>query len=93
MYATVDGETSGVNREFGLRQLVAVQVDLHQAAGRDLVKHQAIRVDQKVVLGAGEPGADVGVDQVAPAIVRNQPVGGGQIDAQLPFFGADLALE
>jgi hypothetical protein len=69
-------------------QLVALLVDLDQAAGGDFVEHQAVGVDQEVVLGPGDAlGADVGEHQVAPAVQRHQPVAGGEVDAQLPLFG------
>ena len=46
-----------------------------------------------MVLRAGDAGADVGEHQIAPAVERHQPVGGGEVAAQLPFGIADLALQ
>ena len=78
-------------------QLVALHVHLDQARCRDLVEHEAIGVDEELVLGPrhrfGQFGADVGEDQVAPAVQRNEPVARGQVAAQLPFFGADAFLQ
>ena len=48
-----------------LGQLVAVQVDLHQARRRDLVEHQAVGIDQEVMLRPRHARRDVGVDLAA----------------------------
>ena len=89
----VDDEAGRVDREGRVDQLVALLVDLHQRRGGDLVEHQAVGIDQEVVLGAGHARADVREDQVAPAVERDQPVAGGQVHAQLPFLGADDFLQ
>ena len=39
-----------------------------------------------------QPRADVGKDQITPAIQRHQPVAGRKIHTQLPLFGADQML-
>ena len=89
----MNDKTGAVDRVGRLAELFAVLVDLDQAAGSDLFKQHAVGIDQKVVLGAGDAGADVGEDQVAPTIGGDQAVAGCQVNTQLPFFGADLALE
>ena len=91
--ATVDGEACGVDGEGRVAELVAVLVDLDQAAGGDFVKHQAIGVDQKMMLGAGDARRHMREDQVAPAIGGHQAVAGSEVNAKLPFFGADNFLE
>ena len=93
MHGAVDHKAGRVDGEGRVDQLVALLVHFDQAAGGDLVKHQPIGVDQKMVLGAGDAGADVGEHQVTPAIGGHQAVARCQIDTQLPFFGADLVLE
>ena len=91
--AAVNDETRRVDGVGRVAELVAVLVDLDQAGGRDFVKHHAVGVDQKMVFGAGNAGADVGEHQVAPAIRCHQPIAGGQVAAQLPFFGANCFLK
>ena len=45
-----------------------------------------------MVLVAGQAGADVGEDEVAPAVGGDQTVAGGQVHAQLPFLLANLVF-
>ena len=35
------------------------------------------------MLGPGNAGGDVGEDQIVPAVERDQPIAGGEIDADL----------
>jgi hypothetical protein len=67
---------------------VAVDVDLDQARGGDLLAEVAIGVDQELVVLARHPHRDVVVDQVGPAVMGDQPVGGGQFDPRLPLLVA-----
>src|SRR5256885_1387845 len=60
---------------------------------RDLVEQHAVGVDQELVGLARHARRDVGEDQVVPAEVGDQPVGGGQLDAGLPFLGRHLAAD
>src|SRR3546814_20297443 len=41
----------------------------------------------------GDAGRKGGEDEVVPAEMGDETVGGGEIDADLPFLGADLALQ
>ncbi len=85
VHRAVDDEACRIHREGRVVQLVALHVDLDQARGGDLVEHQPVGIDQELVFGAryrfGQLGADVGEDKVAPAIERDQPVAGSQVDA------------
>jgi hypothetical protein len=72
--------------------LVAVDVDLHQRRGGDLLEQQAVRVDQKMMLRPRHAGGDVGEDHVVPAMHRDQAIGGGEVFAHRPFLGADLVF-
>ena len=92
MHRAVDDEAGRVDRERRLLQHLAFDVDLDQARRRDLVEHQAVGIDQ-VVLGAGDPGGDVGEDEIVPAEQGDQAVGGGEVEASLPFVGRDPAFE
>src|SRR5262249_22509087 len=87
MDAAVDDEPGRINRIRTVAELVAVLVDADQARRGDLVEHKAVRIDQEVMLGAGDARADVREDKVRPPVQRAQPVAGGEIDAQLRFFG------
>ena len=73
--------------------LLPALVYLDQDAGGDLVEHQPIGIDQEVVLGPGNARADVGEDQIAPAVQSDQAVARSQVDAELPFGGADFVFE
>lgn len=70
---------------YSLGQLIAVQIDLDEARRGDLVEHQPIRVDEKVMLGARHARGDMGVDQIVPAVQRDQAIAGGEIDPLLPL--------
>src|SRR5918998_5509659 len=35
----------------------------------------------------------MGEDQIVPAVISDQPVGGGEVDADRPFLVADLSFE
>ena len=81
----MDGEAGRVDAVVALGELVAVEIDLDQARGGDLVEHQAVGIDQEMMLRSRHPRGDVGVDQIVPAIMRDQPVAGGEIDALVPL--------
>src|SRR5205814_644321 len=49
-----------------------------------LFETQAVGVDQKPVVAAGQPDRDVGVDAVVETEPMDQPVGGGEINPGLP---------
>jgi len=68
---------------------VAVDIDLDQVRGGDLLVEEPIGIDQELILRARHAQRDVVVDQMRPAIVRDQPIGGGEIDPRLPFLVAD----
>ena len=85
----VDGEARRVDIEVTVIEFVAGLVHAYQAGSGDLVEHHAVGIDQEVMLVAGDAGRQVGKDQVVPAVQGDQPVGGGQIHTQLPFFCAD----
>ena len=44
------------------------------------------------MLGPGNARRQMGEDEVVPAVMRDHPIGGGEIDADRPFLVADLAL-
>ncbi|MFK4508871.1 hypothetical protein ABIF81_004049 [Bradyrhizobium daqingense] len=68
-----------------LYSLVAVQIDLDEARRRDLVEHQPVGIDEELVVGAGHARGNVGVDQIVPAVQRDEAIAGGEIDPLLPF--------
>ena len=92
MHGAVNDEACGVHGKRRLHELVAGHVHLDQRRGGDLVKHQPVGVDEKVVICPRQACADVGEDQIAPAVEGHQPVAGRKIGAQLPLFGADQML-
>jgi hypothetical protein len=74
-------------------ELLASQIDADQARGRDLLEHQAVGVDQELVLGARHARGDVGEDEIVPAEQGHQPIGSGQVDAGAPFIFAHTPLQ
>ena len=85
--ATVDHEPGLVDAQArGVLEDIALLVDLYERRGGDLVEHQAERVDQEMVLGAGHARGEMREDQVGPFVVRGQLVGGGEIDPHIPLF-------
>jgi hypothetical protein len=81
----MDGKARRVDAVGALRELVAVEVDFHQAGSGDFVEHQAVGIDQEVMLRPRHTGGDMGVDQIVPAIMRDQAIAGGEVDPLAPF--------
>src|SRR5438477_6733716 len=46
-----------------------------------------------MMLGPGDPCGQMGEDKVVPAVMRDHPVGAGEVHADRPLLVADLALE
>src|SRR5581483_7559704 len=65
----------------------SVRADLHQVRRGDLVEHQAVGIHEEVVR-ARNARREVGVDEVGPLEDGGELVGGGEVDADLPFFPA-----
>src|SRR5690606_31335916 len=87
MDSAMDGETGGVDPMYATAlHDIAILIDLHQGGGGDFVEQEPIGVDQEVMLWAGDPGGQVGEYQVVPTKVSDQPVGSGQVLANLPFL-------
>ena len=94
----MDDEAGLVHRVAGVLDHVAIDVDLHQVRRRDLVVVEAEGVDQEVDVGARHAHRQVAVDQLGPAEVVDQPVGGRQLDPQCPFRlgrrqGVDIGVD
>ena len=86
----VNDEAGRVHGEGRILQLVSVHIDLDQARRRDLVEEHAVGIDEELVLGARHPRRDVREHQVLPAVVRHEPITGGEIHPHRPLFGRDL---
>src|ERR1700732_218023 len=81
-----------VNREAGrvdavgaLCELVAVEIDLDEAGSGNFVEHQPVWVDQEMMLRTWPPRRNMRVDQIVPAVMRDEAVAGGKIDALAPL--------
>ena len=86
----VDDE-AGLVRLVALRLYrVAIEVDLHEVGCSDLVEAQAVRVDEEMVVAAGNARADVRVDQLRPAEMVGDAVRGGELHAQVPFAAGEV---
>jgi len=85
----VDDEAGPVHPVGRLVEDIPVHVDLDEARRRDLLVQESVRVDQELVFGAWNAQRDVIVDEIRPAMLRDQPVGGRELDARLPLLLAD----
>jgi hypothetical protein len=83
MHRGMDHEAGRVHRPRALLDLAPLEIDLHQRRRGDLVEGQAVGIDQEVMRRPRQPRGDVGVDRVVHAVQRDQPVAGGELDAQL----------
>jgi hypothetical protein len=88
----VDGEAGGVGHEWRVADRIAVEADLDQARRGHFLEHQLIGVEQEMVLGPRHSRREMGEDEIVPAVMRDEPVGGGEVDADPPFLGAHLVL-
>ncbi len=86
VHGRVDGEARGVDDVGRLAHRQALDVDLHQRGGGDLLEHHLVRVDQEVVLGPGHARRQVGEDQVVPAIQGHQAERRRQVHPQIPLL-------
>src|SRR6202163_4555204 len=89
VHRAVDREAGRIDEVRRRFDDVAVEIDLDQIRGADLGEQQPVRIDQEVVVGAGDARRDVGEDEVVPAVVRDEAVRGGEVDAGLPLFVRD----
>src|SRR5262249_60300236 len=71
---------------------IAVEIDLDEIGGRHLVEQQPEAVEQEMPRRARNPRRNVGVDQIGPTEMLDEPVTRREIDALLPFSGIDVAL-
>src|SRR5262249_22774936 len=69
---------------------IAVEIDLDQVRGRHLIEQQPEAVEQEMAGLTGHARRDVGVDQVGPAEVLDQPVARREIDPLLPLGGTEV---
>ena len=67
---------------------VAVDIDLHQIGGPHVLEVDPVFVDQEMMVRPREAGAEVGVDEVGPAMIRHEAIQRGEVAADLPLgFG------
>src|SRR4051794_15384903 len=81
----VNGEAGGVDAVIALAELVAVEINLHEARSGDFVEHQAIRIDQEMMLRSRHARGDVRINQIVPAVMGDETVAGSEIDPLVPF--------
>ena len=89
MDRAVNGEARRIDLVRRVHDLVAVEIDLHQAGRGDLVEGHPVRVDQEMMLAARNAGREMREYEIVPAEMRDQPIGGRERHALLPFFGGD----
>ena len=82
----VDHESCRVDAEpGGIVDDRAVERDGHEIRRRDLLEHEAVRIDQEPRRASWHAGGDVRVDEVGHPVMRDQPVAGGELDARSPL--------
>jgi hypothetical protein len=84
----VAGEVDAVVR--GIRDDLAIEIDLDQRGRRDLLVHHAERIDQEMLVAARHARRDMVEVQVGHAVEIDKAVAGREIDAGLPFGGIDV---
>jgi hypothetical protein len=62
VHRRMDGEARGIDGIRGVPQSVAVGINLDEARCGDLLKHHAIWINQKAMLGSRHPGRDMSED-------------------------------
>src|SRR5215472_9254546 len=92
MDRAVNDEAGFVHGSIGLLYQIAVEIDLDEIGGCHLVEQQPEAIEQKMPGNARNPRRNVGVDQIGPAEMLDEPVARREIDALLPFSGIDVAL-
>ena len=63
----------------------AMDVNLDQRACRHFLEHQLIGIEQEMMLRPRDTRRQMGEDQIVPAIICDQPVRSGKVDADRPF--------
>ena len=86
----VDGEAGGIHAMRAVIDLVAVDVDLHQRGGRDLLPTPAVRIDEEPPRLAGNADRRMRVDEIRHLVMGEQAITGGELDALAPFGGLVL---
>ena len=81
----VDDVAGQVDLMLALFEDVAVHVHLDQVRSCDLFVSQAVLIDEKLVVCAGNTSGDVIVDEGRHIEVVGQPVGSRQVHANLPL--------
>jgi hypothetical protein len=87
----VDDEGSDIDAVRRVVELVALGVDLHEGRRVDLVKQQAVGVDEEPVFVLRHARRDVIVDQVVHAEPGDHAIAGGELDAGVPLARIDCA--
>jgi hypothetical protein len=67
-------------------QNISGKVNLHEAAGRDLLKEQANWVDQEMFVRPWHARGQMGKNKVIPTMMGYQTIGASEIDAGAPFL-------
>jgi len=83
MDRAVNDETGLVDRVVAVLDEVAVEIDLDQARGGDLAEMQPVGVDEEVIIRPRHARRDMGEDEIVHAEMRDQPVTGGKLYADL----------
>ena len=64
---------------------IVVHVDLDQVRGGDLGPQELMPLHQELAVLARHAHGAMVVDDVVPAVMGDEPVDGGEVDARLPF--------
>ena len=69
----------------GLQDGLALEIDLDEARGGDLLVQHAIGIDEDMLIGSWHARGDVVVDEVRHAVEGDKPIASGKVDAGVPF--------
>ncbi len=88
--AAVEIVAGGRELDAVVAQHFAVEIDGDEIGGGDLIPAEPERVHQEAVGMIGQPGGDVVVDLLVPAVVVGDPERRGELDPQIALGGADF---
>src|SRR5206468_1749314 len=87
MNRAMDGEARRIDTVGSVFNDSPVNIDFHQVRGGHLLEQQSVWIEQEM-LGAGNAGRDMRIDQIGHPELRDQAIGCGQVDPRLPLSRA-----
>ena len=71
---------------------IVVHAHLDEVRRRHFGIEELVPLDEELTVFAGHAHGGMIVDDIVPAVMRDQPIDGGEVNACLPFCGRDVCL-